>query len=170
MDDRRSQAERGAAEALVRSGGADVVRALLARELAGVLGTASASRGGHPFASLVPFASSVDGEPLLLLSSLAQHTANLAADPRACLFVHDAAAAANDPRTAARAALLGRARRVEATCEEDARTRYLARHPAARGLLGLDFSLFVLAVDEVHVVTGFGASGWLPGAALRPTA
>jgi putative heme iron utilization protein len=167
MDERRSEAERAAQEALER-GGADAVRALLADQHAGVLATLSASRAGHPFASLVPFAVSSEGEPLLLLSRLAQHTGNLVADPRASLLVHDAAAAASDPRTAARAALLGRVRSVEPAGAADARARYVARHRGSAGLLALDFELFVLAVETVHLVTGFGAAGWLPRSALRP--
>jgi hypothetical protein len=169
-DGSRGEAERDAQRGLEARGGAGLARALLRSERAAVLATASASRGGHPFASLVPFATSREGEPLLLLSALAQHTKNLAADPRACLLVHDAAAAAEDPRKAARAAILGRVRRVAPEDEADARARYLARHPDARGLLGLDFALHVLAVEEAQIVGGFAAAGWIPGAALRDPA
>ena len=162
-----SDAEQNAQKGLEAKGGAQLARDLLRSERTAVLATASASRGGHPFASLVPFALSREGEPLLLLSALAQHTRNLTADPRACLLVHDAAAAAKDPRTAARAAILGRVRGVATADEADARARYLARHPDARGLLALDFSLYVLAVEEAQIVGGFAAAGWVPGAELR---
>jgi putative heme iron utilization protein len=160
-------AEREAQKGLEARGGAQLARDLLRNERAAVLATSSASRGGHPFASLVPFALSSEGEPLLLLSALAEHTRNLSADPRACLHVHDAAAVAKDPRTAARAAILGRVRRVRAEEEADARARYLARHPGARGLLGLDFALHVLAIEEAQIVGGFAAAGWVPGADVR---
>jgi heme iron utilization protein len=167
MAERQEEAERGAQRALEERGGVELVRELLGREGAAVLATVSAELEGHPIASLVPFAVSHAGEPLLLLSALAQHTRNLAADPRACLFVHDAAAAARDPRTAARAAILGRVERVTGDDEADGRSRYLARHPNARGLLELDFALHLLVVERVQVVAGFGAAGWLPGADLR---
>src|SRR5512147_861231 len=98
-NDRTAEVEQGAQRGLEEKGGAELARALLGTEPVAVLATTSASRGGHPFASLVPFAVSRDGEPLLLLSELAQHTRNLAADPRASLLVYDAAAAAKDPRT-----------------------------------------------------------------------
>jgi putative heme iron utilization protein len=169
-DDRRTEVEKGAQEGLEAKGGAELARALLRSEPAAVLATASASRGGHPFASLVPFALSRAGEPLLLLSELAQHTRNLAADPRACLLVHDAAATAKDPRTSPRAAILGRVRRVPAEEEPDARARYLARHPGARGLLALDFALHVLEVEEAQIVGGFAAAGWVSGVELREPA
>ena len=129
-------------------GGASLARELLAKEPVGVLATLSARHGGAPFTSLAPFAISARGQPLLLLSALAHHTRNLDGDPRASLFVYDATAAAEDPRTAARLALVGRVHRVPAPDEPDARGRYLARHPEARGLLALDFALFELAVEE----------------------
>jgi putative heme iron utilization protein len=166
-DDRAGEVEQGAQRGLEARGGARIARDLLRSERVAVLATTSASRGGHPFASLVPFALSRRGEPLLLLSELAQHTRNLAADPRACLLVHDAAGAANDPRTAARAAILGRVRRLAPADEPDARARYLDRHPNARGLLALDFALHVLAVDEAQIVGGFAAAGWVSGDDLR---
>jgi putative heme iron utilization protein len=169
-NDRTTEVERDAQKGLEEKGGADLARTLLASERVAVLATASAARGGHPFASLVPFAVSRDGEPLLLLSELAQHTKNLDADPRACLLVHDAAAAAKDPRTAARAALVGRVRRLSGPEEEDARARYLARHANARGLLNLDFALYVIAIEEAQIVGGFAAAGWVSGDELRTPA
>ncbi len=166
-DDRRTDVERAARKGLEVLGGAELARALLRQEHAAVLATTSTRVPGHPFASLVPFALTREGEPLLLLSALAQHTRNVAADARACLFVHDAAGAAKDPRTAARAAVLGRIRPVAAEEEPDARARYLARQPDTRGLLAMDFTLYVLAVDEAHVVGGFAAAGWVKGEELR---
>src|SRR5512133_3725602 len=101
-DARTEAAERAAQAALEQKGGAAIARDLLARQRIAVLATASARHGGHPFASLAPYALSAGGEPILLLSALAQHARNLAADPRASLFVHDPAASEADPRTAPR--------------------------------------------------------------------
>lgn len=163
----RDEAERAAQQGMEARGGAALARELLAAQRVGVLATVSARHGGAPYTSLAPFAVSARGQPLLLVSALAQHTRDLAADPRASLFVHDPAAAADDPRTAARLSIAGRVRRVEAGDLPDAEARYLARHPEARGLLALDFALFELEVDEAQLVGGFGAAGWLPGDALR---
>ena len=58
-------------------------------------------------------------------------------------------------------------RRVDPEEEDDARARYLARHPNARGLLALDFALHVLAVEEAQIVGGFAAAGWVSGDELR---
>ena len=62
--------------------GADL-RALLRAERQGMLSTISLRHRGHPFGSVVPYASWHSGEPLIYLSRLAAHTQNLLADPRA---------------------------------------------------------------------------------------
>jgi hypothetical protein len=167
MAEERADAEKAAQAGVESQGGAALARELLERQRVGVLATISVRYGGVPFTSLAPFALSARGEPLLLLSALAQHTRNLEADGRASLFVHDAAAAAEDPRTAPRLTLVGRVRRVAPADEADARARYLARHPEARGLFGLDFGLFELSVDEGHLVGGFAAAGRIAGDDLR---
>ncbi|HET8733877.1 MAG TPA: pyridoxamine 5'-phosphate oxidase family protein [Anaeromyxobacteraceae bacterium] len=159
--------ERLAREGAERAGGAEAARALLRKERVGVLSTLSLRHPGWPYGTLVPYALSARGEPLLLLSGLAQHTQNLEADPRATLLVFDGAAAAEDPRTSPRVTLVGRIQRVDAAGEPEARDRYLAWHGSARGLLQLDFSLYALEVDEAQFVGGFAAAGFFPGAALR---
>jgi putative heme iron utilization protein len=160
-DDHREAAERAAQASADAKGAAAAARDLLQRERLGVLSTLSVRRPGWPAPSLTPYALDARGEPLLLLSAIAQHTRNLEADPRACLFVHDVAAAAQDARTAPRIAVFGRARPVLPADEPDARARYLALHPGARGLLGLDFGLWVLEVEEAQWVGGFAAAGWI---------
>lgn len=141
-------------------------RVLLAAESVGVLSTISVHRPGYPYGSVTPYALSQKGAPLLLLSDLAAHTKNLLADARACLFVGDSSAAP-DPQAGARISLLGRAARVEAAREPDARFRYLARWPRADAYFKLrDFGLWTLAVEEVRLIAGFGEIRWLPGTAL----
>ncbi len=162
-----SGSEQSAQAGMEAAGGARLARDLLTKERVGVLGTLSERHGGAPFTSLAPFGLTAAGEPILLLSALSQHTRNLAADPRASLFVHDPAASDADPRTAPRVALVGRVRAVPSADEADARARYLARHPEARGLFNLDFALYVLSIEEAQLVGGFAAAGWIPGDELR---
>jgi hypothetical protein len=165
-DEGRQAAERAAQAQVDAGGGAAAARALLRAQPWGVLSTVSRRRPGHPSASLVPFALSAGGEPLLLLSAIAQHTQNVEADPRACLFVLDAEAAAKDARTAPRLAVYGEVALVGAADEAEARASYLARHPSARGLMGMDFRLYRLSVAEAQWVGGFAAAGWIGAAAL----
>jgi len=166
-DEKRTEIEKGAQAGMEAGGGAALARELLQEHRVGVLATVSARHGGGPFTSLAPYALSASGEPVLLLSAISQHTRNLEADPRASLFVHDPAAADADPRTAPRLALVGTIRLTTAAEEPDARARTLARHPEARGLLALDFALYVLTVEEAQLVGGFAAAGWIPGDQIR---
>jgi heme oxygenase (biliverdin-IX-beta and delta-forming) len=140
------------------------LRALLLQERHGVLATLSARRDGWPFASAVPYALSEGGEPLFLLSELAEHTRNLRADARASLLVQDSLAAA-DPQAGARVTLLGTA---EPHDTEASRHTYLGRHPQAAEYAALgDFKVWRLNVTEARYVGGFGEMGWLDGLALR---
>ncbi|MEW6279017.1 MAG: pyridoxamine 5'-phosphate oxidase family protein, partial [Candidatus Eremiobacterota bacterium] len=47
------------------------------------LSTLAVDPEGTPYGSLVLYAPDPDGQPILLLSALAEHTANLGRDPRA---------------------------------------------------------------------------------------
>jgi len=150
-DSRSPEAPATRARRLIRS----LDRAALASALAG---------DGRPYASLVLAAADAAGEPLLLLSDLAEHSRNIAAEPRVSLLF-DGTAGLEDPLTGPRASVLGTAR--PATDEAAAR-RFLARHPAARGYAGFaDFRFYRVAVERVHLVAGFGAIDWIAGDAVR---
>jgi len=84
-------------------------RLYLRRHRAGVLSTLSKRLGGYPFGSITPFVLDAAARPVVLVSRLAEHTKNMEADPRASLFVHDAAP---DVQTGARLTLVGDAERV----------------------------------------------------------
>jgi putative heme iron utilization protein len=143
-------------------------RALLASESIGVLSSLSVHRAGYPYGSITPYAVSARGRPLLLLSRLAAHTKNLAADPRAGFFVGDHTAV-EDPLAGARVSLLGRVRPAERADEEDARRRYLDRWPRAADYLALgDFSLWTFEIEEARLIAGFGEIRWLPASAFQP--
>jgi putative heme iron utilization protein len=130
-------------------------RSLLAAESVGVLSTISVHRAGFPYGSVTPYALAADGAPVVLLSRLAAHTKNLAADPRASLFVGDRSAA-EDPQAGARISLLGRVAPVPEKDVPDARTRYLAAWPRAADYLALgDFSFWRMEIEEARLIAGF---------------
>ena len=81
-----------------------VAKALLRATRAGALGTIDRNTG-HPFGSLVNVATDVDGSPLILVSRLATHTANLEKDGRASLLL--ASAGRGDPLAHPRLTVLG---------------------------------------------------------------
>lgn len=129
-----------------------------------MLATLSARHGGWPFASATPYALSPEGEPLLLLSELAEHTRNLRTDPRASLLVQDSSAA-DDPPAGARVTLLGT---LQSQDDEDSRRRYAERHPRGADLLQLgDFHIWRLHVTEARYIGGFADARWLQGDHLR---
>ena len=147
---------------------AEAVRALVAREHHGVLSTAHAEMGGWPFGSVTPYALSEDGDPLLLLSGIAEHTRNLAADPRASLLVQDSRAL-DRPQAGARATLLGRATVPTGEEAKAAGAAYLARFPEAESYFSAhDFAVHVLRVERVRWIAGFGSMGWLARDAWSP--
>ena len=88
----------------------DTARRYLRRHHHGVLSTLSKKLGGHPFGSLVPFVLDHVARPAILVSRLAEHTANIDAEPRVSLLVHADAADAQ----AVRAALVALAREARA--------------------------------------------------------
>jgi putative heme iron utilization protein len=144
-------------------------RRLLRKVKDGVLATLSQKHRGYPFNSLVPYALSRSGEPVFLLSGLAQHSKNLKADPHACLFVQEGGS--EDPQTVGRVAVLGKVAPVPPAEEADARSRYLAAHPNAEMYFSLgDFVLYQLVMDEVHLVGGFARAGWVSASVVREKA
>ncbi|HTV88946.1 MAG TPA: DUF2470 domain-containing protein [Stellaceae bacterium] len=122
------------------------------------------SLAGWPYASLVAVACAIDGSPLLLLSDLAQHSHNIAADARVSLLF-TAAAMPGDPLAAGRLSLLGRAERCD---DPRAAARYAARHPASAGYAGFaDFKLYRVDIERGHLVAGFGRIAWVARDELR---
>jgi putative heme iron utilization protein len=129
--------------------------------------TLATSLEGAPYASLVLTATAADGAPLLLVSDLAQHTLNIAADPRVALLF-DGTGELDEPLTGPRATVLGRAERND---DAALRARYLARHPSAALYAGFaDFHLYRIAVERAHLVAGFGRIHWVAAAELLPPA
>jgi len=137
------------------------VRELLWEARSASLATSLAGAGGAPYVSLVTIAPDSAGRPVLLLSELAEHTRNLAADPRAALLLENASRLAN-PQRGPRLTLIGR---VSASDDPAHRRRFLARHPEAAMYAGFaDFSCHVMEIERAHYVGGFARAVWLEGA------
>ncbi len=137
----------------------------------GTLATLSRRHPGHPFASVMPYALDDAGRPVFLISSMAMHTQNLEAEPRASLLVTQPGWT-GDPLAAGRLTLMGDARRVPDPDAAAARERYLARHERARYWADFeDFGLWRLDVADLYYVGGFAAMDWVTAAdyaAARP--
>src|SRR6266508_5391260 len=117
----------------------------------GALATLMAG-SGDPYCSLVNVASAADGAPLLLISQLAVHTKNIAADPRISLMLDERKE--GDPLQGARVMLMGT---TAATDDADVRRRYLLRQPEAEMFADFpDFAFYRMTLKRAHLVAGFG--------------
>lgn len=134
---------------------ARIGRRLLRQQQRGTLAT---SMRGAPYASLVLIAADIDASPLLLLSDLAQHSRNIAFDPRISLLI-DGTASYRNPLSGPRLTVIGQARAIEDPRRLD---RFTARHPTSAAYSSFaDFRLYRIAVERGHLVAGFGAIHWI---------
>jgi putative heme iron utilization protein len=133
-------------------------RKLLRRARRAALGTLDRDTG-IPYVSAVNVATDWRGAPFLLLSRLARHTQNLAADPRASLLVSELASE-GDALTGPRATWLGKMDQLD---DEQLRNRYVRLHPYAAGYAQFpDFGFWRLGPESAHAVAGFGRIETLP--------
>lgn len=142
----------------------DVAKALLRATRAGTLATLD-RHTGHPFGSLVNVATDADGSPLILVSRLATHTANLEVDPRASLLL--AETGKGDALAHPRLTVLGSMAPVAHDSPEEPgiRRRFLARHPKSELYAGFaDFSFWRMAVVSAHLNGGFARAADLTAA------
>lgn len=139
---------------------AEYARTLAARVPVGSLCTLVASEpAGYPYGSFVTFALD-GGNPVFLISTLAEHTRNLLADPRASLLV--AEPGEGDPLARARVTLLGPCTRLAGDAEARARAAFTAVHPDAAYYIDFgDFGMFGLAVTAVRYIGGYGRMSWV---------
>jgi putative heme iron utilization protein len=133
---------------------AEEARTLVAGTNVGTLATLSDD--GAPWASLVAYGALDDGSPVLFVSRLAEHARNLDREPRASLVVA-ARAPGKDVLAAGRVTLAGRAERPDGELAQLAQDRYVAAVPAAKAYASFrDFSLWILRVERVRWVGGYG--------------
>lgn len=118
---------------------------------------ASLSDDGTPWASLVTYGLLEDGSPVLCLSTLAEHGRNLEKRDQASLMVSDPVHR-GEVLAGGRVTLAGRAVRPEDhEFGDGAREAHLAAVPSAEMYLDFnDFSLWVLEVERVRWVGGYG--------------
>jgi len=127
----------------------------------GSLSTQSRKQPGFPFGSLMPYALDAQGRPIFLVSTMAIHTQNLQADPRASLFVTEPGAS-GDPLGSSRVTLIGSVSRIPDPELAAARTVYLTRYPDSKYWVDFDdFFFYRMDVLDVYYVGGLGVMGWV---------
>jgi len=139
----------------------DRARTLLHLARIGSLSTLSRKQPGFPFGSVMPYALDEKGRPVFLISTMAMHTQNLQADPRASLLVTQPDAA-GDPLGASRVTLVGNVLPMPEPDVAEARKVYLARYANSKNWVDFeDFSFYRMEVMDVYYVGGFGVMGWV---------
>src|SRR6266851_3272568 len=127
----------------------------------GSLSTLSRKQQGFPFGSVMPYGLDGQGRPVFLISTMAMHTQNVQADPRASLLVAQPDVV-GDPLGASRVTLVGYALPVPEPEVAEARKLYLARYANSKYWVDFeDFSFYRLDVVDVYYVGGFGVMGWV---------
>ncbi|MEN9499357.1 MAG: hypothetical protein RIS83_1176 [Pseudomonadota bacterium] len=143
---------------------------LEARRLIRAARSASLATGqaGQPFVSLVTPASAGDLSPLMLLSSLSEHTRHLRADPR-CALLFTGAPTGPNPQTAPRVTVTGLAEEVPAEAVAALKARWLAVHPYAALYADFgDFALWRLNIGGALLVGGFARAVRIKASDLAP--
>lgn len=127
----------------------------------GSLSTVSRKQPGFPFGSVMPYGLDASGRLIFLISTMAMHTQNLKADPRAGLLVTQPDAS-GDPLGASRVTVVGNVLPIPATEVPDARVLYLERYANSKYWVDFeDFSFYRMEVVDVYYVGGFGVMGWV---------
>jgi putative heme iron utilization protein len=162
-EDRHAQPSGSAAEPLYDLNIPTPTHAERARTLAaliptGTLCTLALEPEGYPYGSFVTVAFD-EGNPIFLISALAEHTRNLERDPRASLLV--AESGADDPLANGRVTMLGPCTRVEGD-GGSARAAFLCAHPNAAYYVDFrDFAFWTLRVNAARYIGGYGRMSWI---------
>ena len=128
----------------------------------GSLSTVSRKQPGFPFGSVMPYGLDTRGRPIFLISTMAMHTQNLQADPRASLLVTQPDSS-GDPLGASRVTLVGNVVTIPQPEVAQARQLYLDRYANSKYWVDFeDFSFYRMDVIDVYYVGGFGVMGWVP--------
>ncbi|HEX2023138.1 MAG TPA: DUF2470 domain-containing protein [Acidimicrobiales bacterium] len=141
---------------------AERARTLVASRTRGALSTIALEPAGAPFGSVVTYGLDAGGNPWFFVSTLAEHTRNMEADPRASLLVVEDTPAGDDPLALGRVTLVGSAVQVDDPDQRAAaRASYLAANPSAFYVDYGDFRCMRLDVAAVRYVGGFGRMSWV---------
>jgi putative heme iron utilization protein len=140
-------------------------RTLVASANRGILSTLAVDPVGYPFGSVATYAIDDAGRPIVFVSTMAEHTRNAAADPRASLIVTEPFPEGSDPLAAGRVTLIGDLLEVRGEERAAVRDRYLAENPASAYYIDFgDFSFWRLEVRSLRYVGGYGRMSWVEAA------
>ena len=129
---------------------------------AGVLSTLSNESDiqGYPFGSLTPYAIDKNGEAIILISDIAQHTKNIVADPRVSLTIIETMT--GEVQAKGRFTYLGKAMKVSESELDDVGKRYTTLYPESKGYFNAHgFSFYRIKFEKGRFIGGFGKIYWV---------
>ncbi len=154
----------GGGPAVAEPSYAERARTLVHLARIGSLSTLSNRQPGFPFGSVMPYGLDVLGRPIFLISTMAMHTQNLLANPRASLLITQPDST-GDPLGASRVTLVGTVSKIPQADVAGARELYLARYANSKHWVDYeDFSFYRMEIVDVYFVGGFGVMGWVSAA------
>lgn len=134
-------------------------RRLLNHQNLGVLSTQSVDVEGYPFGSIAPYVLDYDGQPVMLISDIAQHTRNIKQNNKVSLTIFDRYS--NDPHASGRLTWIGDVQPVDSNDTEISR-RYLRYFPSSESYFQAhDFSFYCIHLRRARFIGGFGQIFWV---------
>ena len=135
----------------------------------GILSTHSSKFAGYPFGSAAPFILDHAAQPIILISSIAEHTKNIIANPKVSLLIFEGN---EDLQASSRLTLMGEASKIEladtSTDYQNLQARYLRYFPQACSYFAThDFAFYRITISQARFIAGFGKMGWVEGHELR---
>jgi putative heme iron utilization protein len=126
----------------------------------GVLSSFSAKFSGYPFGSVMPFVLDHNCQPIVLISTIAEHTKNIIANPKVSLLIF---AGAEDLHANGRLTLIGETEQIEKN-DVDLMARYCRYFTESTGYLAMhDFQFYRIHIHQARYIAGFGKMSWMTG-------
>lgn len=122
---------------------------------------------GAPYTSIVEYTPLANGDALLFVSDLADHTKNLDDDERASMLVAEDLGAPQ-PLTRGRTSLVGHATECDENRRDELAQTYLDTHPHAELYIDFDdFGFYRFSPERIRYIGGFGHMGWVEAPEYR---
>ncbi len=135
-------------------------RTLLRSHEKAMLATHSFSKSGFPFGSVTTYMTDYQGNPIIYISHLAQHTKNIIENPMLSFLISQDNE--HDINAGARLTLLGIAMPVDEIEVSGIADKFFKQYPDSQKYQGThDFKFYRIQVEHVRYIGGFGQIYWL---------
>ncbi len=144
---------------VARPSHAEYARTIASKMHVATLCTVSQRADGFPYGSFVTYAMH-EGNPVFLISQLAEHTKNLIVDSKASLLI--AESGEGNPLAHGRVTLVGHCTLVPENERDAVKKCFLEIHESASAYSDWDdFGFYKLKVDSIRFIGGFGRMSWV---------